>query len=339
MVNMRMLIRIVFVIFIANRIDCLGEVCDNCCDNCCDCFKGGIKEDEEIKKNKNNPAKNLVNNDWYNVKKENLVLMIFKKKDDNVFSSKGNEDKILIKLEGNNSPKIAYQNETENEPKDPLKLKDQKYALFGINKRVYLYCSDVESIGNNIGIFTYMYHISISVIACDTENVMNMNSMFYYCYSLTELDLNNFNTENVMYMSYMFNMCSNLEKLDIKNFNTTNVTDMPYMFSGCSSLAELEFGDNFNTSNVTNMEGMFSKCSGLKNLKLNNFNTEKVTNMKYMFSFCSSLEKLKFGQNFNTEKNPDVNDMFNGCNSFPNDIKNNLNDVKGIINFFKGENK
>ena len=30
---MRTLIRIVFVIFIANGIDCLGGVCDNCCDD------------------------------------------------------------------------------------------------------------------------------------------------------------------------------------------------------------------------------------------------------------------------------------------------------------------
>ena len=42
MANMRTLIRIVFVIFIANRIDCLGEVCDNCCD--------GFKEKEEEEK-------------------------------------------------------------------------------------------------------------------------------------------------------------------------------------------------------------------------------------------------------------------------------------------------
>ena len=83
------------------------------------------------------------------------------------------------------------------------------------------------------------------------------------------------------------------------------------------------------------MEGMFSKCSGLKNLKLNNFNTEKVTNMKYMFSFCSSLEKLKFGENFNTKDNLEVEDMFNGCNSFPEKIRNNLNDVKEVIAYFK----
>jgi len=50
---MRMLIRIVFVIFIANRIDCLGRVCDDCCD----CLKDKdenekIEEYEEIKEEK-----------------------------------------------------------------------------------------------------------------------------------------------------------------------------------------------------------------------------------------------------------------------------------------------
>ena len=56
MANMRMLIRIVFVIFIANGIDCLGGVCDNCCDNFCDCFK---EKDEYEEK-----AISLVNNIW-----------------------------------------------------------------------------------------------------------------------------------------------------------------------------------------------------------------------------------------------------------------------------------
>ena len=49
---MRILIRIVFIIFIANGIDCLGRVCDNCCD----CIKGGIKEYEEIKEYEDNIA-------------------------------------------------------------------------------------------------------------------------------------------------------------------------------------------------------------------------------------------------------------------------------------------
>ena len=60
MVNMRMLIRIVFVIFIANGIDCLGGVCDDCCD-CCDCFK-------KKKCFKKKIAKSLVNKNWYRAK-------------------------------------------------------------------------------------------------------------------------------------------------------------------------------------------------------------------------------------------------------------------------------
>ena len=77
---MRKLIRIVFVIFIANGIDCLGGVCDNCCD----CFKEEneneeIKKYEEIKEDKNNTAKSLVNIGWYD-SKDNPVLKILKQK-------------------------------------------------------------------------------------------------------------------------------------------------------------------------------------------------------------------------------------------------------------------
>ena len=45
MVNMRMLIRIVLVIFIANGIDCLGGVCDNWCN----CFKEKEEDKKEVK--------------------------------------------------------------------------------------------------------------------------------------------------------------------------------------------------------------------------------------------------------------------------------------------------
>ena len=94
---MKTLIRVVFVIFIANGIDCLGKDCDNCCD-CCDCLKKKdenedkdeneeIEEYEEIKEDENNTAKSLVNIGWYESKKENLVLKIFKKKENKAFQS------------------------------------------------------------------------------------------------------------------------------------------------------------------------------------------------------------------------------------------------------------
>ena len=204
---MKTLIRIVFVIFIANVIDCLGEVCDNCCD-CFNCFKKKdenedkdenekIEEYEEIKEDENNTAKSLVSDDWFkakeNNKENNLVLKIFKKKDNS-------------KIDRQNGPK-------------KLKLEDQKYALFEIKTQkeetVYLYCSDIESCMYD-GIFKRKTHVSISVIACDTEKVTNMEGMFSCCSNLTELDLKNFNTTNVINRSGMFSECSLPQKTQDK---------------------------------------------------------------------------------------------------------------------------
>ena len=358
---MRTSIRIVFVIFIANRIDCLGGVCDDCCD----CFKD---KDENI-----TAESLLVNNDWYKYKKGNKpVLKIFGEKNNNVFTYTENQEEILLKLDENNKLKITDQNENEPKSEDPLNLEDKKYALFKIktntNKTVYLYCSDVESFENEntvYGIFLNMDHISISVIACDTENVRNMACMFYECSSLTELKfgkdfntsnvrdmkgmfsgcksltelkLENFDTKNVLNMWRMFTLCCNLTKLDLEKFNTTNVTNMGSMFFECSNLTELKFGEDFNTSNVTNMYSMFYECSSLTKLDLTNFNTTSVTDMQKMFYKCSSLTYLKLGQNFESAKVTNKNNMFYECDSFPNEIQNKLNNVDEIdeiIAYFK----
>ena len=156
---MRTLIKIVFIIFIANEIVCLGS--DNCCN---------FSKYENIIKEREITAESLVNNAWYNAK-ENLILKIFEKNNNDVFTSECNGDKISFKLDKNNNLKIRNQKEKE----DPLKLKDKKYALFGIETQegentVYLYCSDVESSENVNGIFEGTTHVSISVIACDTKN-------------------------------------------------------------------------------------------------------------------------------------------------------------------------
>ena len=63
-----------------------------------------------------------------------------------------------------------------------------------------------------------------------------MSSMFYDCYSLTNLNLSNFNTQNVTKMLRMFRNCSSLTKLNLSNFNTQNVTDMNDMFTNCYKL-------------------------------------------------------------------------------------------------------
>ena len=330
MANMRMLIRIVFVIFIAKGIDCLGGVCDDCCD----CFKekkeeekkgenNDEKKDEENKKNEKedeekkdekieeyeeieedeiNTAISLVNDDWYKAKEKNKenkpILKIFKKKDDGVFPSKDNGDKISIKLDENKNPKIVYQKGAEDEPN----LGGKKYAFFEIKTQkgemVYLYCSDVESsVGQNnvsMGIFDETKHVSISVIACDTEKVTDMSDMFFRCSGLTVLDLEKFNTTNVKNMMLMFANCSNLTKLDLKNFNTTNVEKMEYMFYGCSNLKNLELGKDFNTTNVTTMSFMFCNCKNLTELEIvEKFNITNVKERGGMLDFCNEDIKNK----------------------------------------------
>ena len=147
----------------------------------------------------------------------------------------------------------------------------------------------------------------------NTANVTEMNSMFYFCRSLTSLDLSSFNTANVTKMNSMFEGCGSLASLNLSSFNTANVTDMNSMFATCSSLTSLNLS-SFNTANVTDMNSMFATCSSLTSLNLSNFNTEKVTYMLCMFEGCGSLPTLDVSS-FNTANVTDMGGMFSGCNS------------------------
>ena len=70
----------------------------------------------------------------------------------------------------------------------------------------------------------------------NTANVTSMYRMFYWCSSLTTLDVSNFNTANVTDMGLMFSDCSSLTTLDLSNFNTVNVKDIYVMFYNCIDL-------------------------------------------------------------------------------------------------------
>ena len=122
----------------------------------------------------------------------------------------------------------------------------------------------------------------------NTLKITNMDAMFFYCISLTSLDLSGFNTSNVTSMYGMFNTCSSLTTLDLSNFDTSKVTSMEWMFNWCNNLISINLS-SFNTLNVTNMHNMFRYCTRLTSLDLSNFNTSSVTNMNSMFSNCSKI--------------------------------------------------
>ena len=164
---------------------------------------------------------------------------------------------------------------------------------------------------------SYMFYYCSSLTSLDvthfnTANVRNMERMFYCCSSLTSLDVTHFNTEKVTVMSNMFENCSSLTSLDVTHFNTANVRNMSYMFCSCSKLTSLDV-TNFNTANVTNMSKMFSNCLSLTSLYLTNFNTEKVTYMDGMFSSCSSLTTIYASSKFVTPQVSNSSSMFYNC--------------------------
>ena len=209
----------------------------------------------------------------------------------NSFENVKKEDKWLDRYDD-------WKRENEKEIKENIEIKiNGKIIEFS-----YYYKFNKEgkyiieySFKNNLTKACYMFYFCSSLTNLDlsnfnTQNVINMESMFYNCTSLTNLNLSNFNTQNVTNMGNMFNDCCSLINLNLSNFNTQNVTNMGNMFSDCKSLTNLNLL-NFNTQNVTNMGNMFSDCKSLTNLNLLNFNTQNVTNMGNMFSDCKSLRK------------------------------------------------
>ena len=82
-----------------------------------------------------------------------------------------------------------------------------------------------------------------------------------------------------------------LTSLDLSNFNTSNVLDMRYMFYYSSSLTSLNLS-NFDVKKVLSMEGMFYHCSNLDSLDLSNFETNSVKNLDHMFYCMNKLEYL-----------------------------------------------
>ena len=248
------------------------EQCCEYLGNCCKKGKGEEKnvnnvEEEEVEEEEVVPEEfylkkseatdpkeigKLVNTDWYNYKGEKASFFLYKKingavnqnlnengvikvkKDKNGFSIDGN----FIPENDNNAQKwalfeIIYKEEKEKvEGEENKEKEEEEKEEVEVGKTVYLYCSDIESIGA-CGIFeSCEQHISISVIACNTSGVTDMFFMFSDCSSLTKLDLFNFNTEKVTNMSCMFASCKKLKNLDLSKFDFKTVTDTSGMFSG-----------------------------------------------------------------------------------------------------------
>jgi surface protein len=175
---------------------------------------------------------------------------------------------------------------------------------------------------------------SLDLSDWNTANVTNMYQMFQQCSSLQSLSLSGWNTANVTHMSNMFQQCSSLQSLSLSGWNTANVTNMSYMFNGCSGLQSLDLS-GWNTSNVEDMSYMFRGCSGLQSLDLSGWNTANVTDMSWMFQQCSSLQSLDL-TGWSTSNVEYMSGMFRSCSGLQSlDLTgwntSNVEDMSGMF--------
>ena len=158
---------------------------------------------------------------------------------------------------------------------------------------------------------------------------------FGYCSSLAEIEgIEYLNTSEVVYMDEMFFFCKSLTNIDLSHFNTSNVTDMRAMFSGCSGLKSIDVS-YFDTKNVESVGAMFDGCNSLTEIDLSSFDTRKATT-NYILRDCTNLKEVTFGQKFESSEHQWFEDAFGGCASIKT-IKF-TGDIPACINskFFTG---
>ena len=141
-----------------------------------------------------------------------------------------------------------------------------------------------------------------------------LDSLFFECRHLTELNVSNLKTDNVTSMFNTFNYCEKLHTIDISKWNTSKVTNMDHMFGACTGLTSIVGIEDIDTSNVTDMKWMFNTCTSLYSLDLEKWDTSNVTNMSYMFGASSNLSTVRFSE-WNTSNVTDLSYMFINCSN------------------------
>ena len=209
-----------------------------------------------------------------------------------------NEINIVIKIEEDDVNKeisfFGYYN-------DGLKkLNNENTELF-INNKKYKYQKNF--IPKKAEVYDIKLKFNIVLSDCNymfsnCENIIKIN-FINFNKNLNYLDLSSFNTQNVTNMNSMFYNCVNLNNLDLSFFNTKNVTDMRYMFYNCVNLNNLDLS-SFDTKKVTDMSFMFYNCVNLNNLDLSSFDSKNVAYIRSIFYSCPDniyqFNKLKFNK-------------------------------------------
>lgn len=146
-----------------------------------------------------------------------------------------------------------------------------------------------------------------------TGRITNFSN-FFYCCTLFNGDVSNWDTSNARDMSYMFTNAKAFNQ-DISGWDTSKVTTMWQMFSNCHEFNQ-DIG-GWNTSKVTTMGGLFYKCHKFDQ-DISGWDVSNVENMDHMFLNASVFNQDIGG--WNTSNAVSMNYMLSGCSEFNQDI-------------------
>ena len=153
---------------------------------------------------------------------------------------------------------------------DTSKVENFNCVFSGCEKLTKLPCSNWDT-SSATTLFAIARKTSISTINdlynFKTSTVKNMNSVFFDCPNLTNIDISHWDNTSVKSIQSIVSKCKNL--LSVKLFDTHNVTDMMYAFNGNPKLKTIN--SVIDMAGVRNNPSMYSLAF---------YNTPNLTGVK-----------------------------------------------------------
>ena len=156
---------------------------------------------------------------------------------------------------------------------------------------------------------------TLNLTTFDVSKVTNFSYMFASCGLLNNLDLSNwvFTTTSNINMDSMFNWCTSLTNISLPdNFINAKVTNISRIFTSAAICLDNIDTSDWDVSKVTTAVNAFSSMSHNINLDLSNLSWDSLQNACSMFASCQNLLTINLG-NFTGTNVTDTSNMFSSC--------------------------
>jgi surface protein len=187
-------------------------------------------------------------------------------------------------------------------------------------------CSNLETLilpsngkASNVTDFSFMFYECGKLTSIDLSNISFINAqklpfMFFNCSSLIEIK---FPTEekakNIKDFQGMFFYCQSLTSIDLSNFSFVKAKDISGLFLYCSSLENIILPKNEIATNIEDISFMFTACNKLRTIDLSGISLTNVKDIRYIFTYCTSLESIIFANDESINKIEKMSYAFSNC--------------------------